>query len=300
VAVDWWRAKLVLLAAFFCLDLVLGWQVWRLRVATGPAGRGVPPLVAPSGAGAPEKLPLLDVQTAGWSEQWLGLLDRPDCRPELARERLAATSVQCKSATTGQQLSWFDGLLVYSSDRPVPVTRTSPGTAAAEVRWLLDHVDPDLAGGSGAQGVWDEASGSWVYTIVEQYEGMPLFNARWKISVGPRGVQAQRWWIVVKRALPARPVIAPGQALQTAEELFGARALAGGAAEPVFGYYYPNPEPAMPPNGAPPGPSGQPAASEWYLQPVYQVRLTTGRCAYVDAYGGQLLVGADGSVEQEC
>lgn len=288
---DWWRAKLILIGAFLCLDLFLARQVWRLRGFSGP-GAAVSAAPSLSGSNAmPNGLPELNVRTLGWQESWLSALVDPVCNPKDAgglAGRATSPSIQCTSPVDGAQLNWYNGLLIYSNDHPY---RTM-AAAEDEARQVIGAIDPKvLASGELSQVSLDPGGQTRTFTLVERYDNdLPLFNGRWTIIVGPHGIQAERWWVQVQarvNQLPPQPLISPTQAIAAVAALYGQQAVSTEPAE--LGYYNPHPQPPALATltSATAGQSGIGAQGPvWYVKPVYIVHVEQAACVYVDAWGG--------------
>lgn len=293
---DWWRAKLILIAAFLCLDLFLARQVWTLR---GFSASTAPPAAEASRVGlGTEQLPELKVTTVGWQEGWLSVLTDYQCTPQVADGlggRLTSPSIQCTSPVDGAQLNWYNGLLIYTNDR----SYKSRSAAEEEARQVIEDIDPSamLPGMQLSQVSFDQTTQTRTFVVIERYDNdLPLFNARWTITAGPRGFKAQRWWIQVESLLPSpQPIIGPSHAVAAVSSLYGQQAASIAPAE--LGYYYSHPQPPALPtvsntsiSGAAPGSAPAPF---WYVKPVYRVHVGQNECVYVDAWGGVPVDGMD-------
>jgi hypothetical protein len=270
--VDWGRAKLWLIIAFAFLDAFLGWQVTRLHVARvlgqAPRATGAGYL----GPGTGQSMPLLAVTTVGWQEPVLRLLANAQCTAEDATQRAASTSFRC-SGSGGATLSWFNGLVVFS-----PGPGLAAGAGANPVATLMGELHPDpLAPGAGGKLV---AEPGGQYQVFETYDGHPLFNGNWTVTVSKAEVVAQRWWLEVVQTLSApRTVVAAARARDELVRKYGKGTTVAAGTEPLLGYYNPTEE-------AP--------GDLWYLAPVWRIdaRFDCGRqqVVYVDAFTAQSAV----------
>lgn len=267
---DWWRAKVWLIVAFALLDGFLGWQVARLHVAraVGQAPRALGGGFR--GAGSAGALPLLAVTTWRWQPSTLGLLAEPHCSVDAAA-RQVATSFQCTGAD-GERLFWYDGLAVYT--RPGPGHGLTTAAGAQLVTRLMAHLNPDpLAPGAGGQLV---VGANGQFQVFETYDGHPLFNGNWTVTLTPRRVIAQGWWLQVVQTLSApRTAISAARARADLVALYGPGTTEVVGTRPFLGYYSPTKE----------APGGL-----WYLAPVWRLtaRFDCGRqeSVYVDAFTG--------------
>ncbi len=247
---DWWRAKLLLIVAFICLDGFLGWQVAQLRVPR--AISQLPHAVGAgyAGPGSARRLPQLAVMTLGWQEQTLKLLASPQCSVG-ASGRAVASSFSC-SGSGGAALKWYNGVVAYSGPGPGPDVpqRQGEGLVAA----LLGRVQPDpLAADAGAVLV-PGAPGQ--YQVFETYDGHPLFNGNWTVRVNAQ-ITAQRSWVRVVQTLSApERVISAARAEAELARMYGAGTTVAAGAQPLLGYY---------------GPTEEPPGDLWYLAPVWRV-----------------------------
>ena len=290
---DWWRAKLLLIAAFLLLDLFLARQVWRLRGFTGP-GAAQGDVLAPTGStSTPGQLPELEVHTVGWQESWLGVLTQPSCNLNAADRQISPT-ISCTSNIDGAQLHWYNGLLIYNRDRPL----TKLDAAEGEARRVISLIQPtQLPDGQLSLVSVDTSTETRTFVLVARYEdAWPLFNARWTITAGPQGMQAQRWWIEVKGPVPGteQPLISAMQATAAVGAIYGQQSVSTVPAQ--LGYYYPHPQPPVLSTGpstgtsdAAPGGQATQAPVPWYVKPVYMVRVDQNECVYVDAWAGEIV-----------
>lgn len=250
---DWWRAKLLLIVAFACLDGLLGWQVAQLRVprAVGAVPRAVG--AGYTGPGSTRRMPLLAVMTLGWQEQALKLLSSPHCSVS-ASGRAVDSSFVC-SGSGGATLSWYDGLEVYTGAGPGhAITQGQSGSLLAG---LLGQLQPDpLAAGAGALLV-PGCANVQQYQAFETYDGHPLFQGNWTLGPSAQGITAQRWWVQVVQTLSApEPVISASAAEAELKRLYGKDTEVAAGAQPLLGYYSPTEE-------AP--------GALWYLAPVWRI-----------------------------
>jgi len=272
--VDWWRAKLVLIAAFFLLNLALGWQVKQLLP---PASGVLPPVTPQFGDETVRRLPLLTVETADPQGMVPTLLTDWTCadmspQPDLSR----GLGRRCRGVG-GDTLDQWGGLLVYTRRQRLVGTRIfAAAQAIAETARHQMQPDPNLTlPFTGGQ--WDESTQTWKFSTVEKYANDILFNGTLQIDVGSSGITMRQVWINV---LPGRPgteaqqIIPEYQALQQARLLLGTQGLpAAGDRSVLLGYYSPS--------------SGQPA-SEWTVNPAWRIRNRGGQCFYINAYTGEV------------
>lgn len=296
---DWLRAKLILIAAFVCVDAFLVWQVSRLTVPllylqmTG-AGVSRPTRVsarvgvylmgeAEGPAPVPQSAPRLRVATVGVERRALALLGpRYSCEHVLGPLGPLYAS-DCRSPG-GAELRQLGGALVFTS--PVRVAGAESASAARRAAdGIVRLVDP-VGAGNPVVGPWDPTTRGRAVSYLEVYDGVPLFVGTWTVSVGATGITATRFWVRVLGTLPPdQPLISPDQALTEAAAAYGA-----GPARPLtvegpvlFGYYYPLRQPPAAPSAG----GGAPVRRVWELVPVWRIRTAEGRCLYVNAYNGQ-------------
>ncbi len=262
---DWWRTKWLLILAFAGLDLLLLIQMGRMRLPVIPApARAV--LALP--AARPPDLPALQVQTQGWQagDEAL-LLGTPACHQNLSPEQVVL-AVTC-SAPPDEELDWIGGVLQYTDRTGLPGT-AARAAALAAARSVASRLDPGLPAGAFTATALRAPAG-WRVTVSEGYQGRPLFNGYWSITLRPGSVVALRVWLqVVGPAGSAEPLISASQAEAAAARVYGRAALAAAGQQPVLGYYSAS--------VAPPG-----AAQPWQVWPAYRFRLAGNECVYVAA-----------------
>lgn len=271
---DWWRAKLVLIAAFVLLNLALGWQVKQLLPPTGHVLIPVTPQFYDETV---RRLPLLTVRTADPQGMVSTLLSGATCT-DMAPNREAARGLgrHCQGAN-GDALDQWSGLMVYTRRQRLVGTRVFAAAQAVAER-ALQQVEPDpnltlpLVGGD-----WDESTQSRTFTTVERYANDILFNGKLEIDVAPNGVTVKQFWIYVVPSPPGgeeQQVLSEGQALRQAQLLLGAKAVpAPGDNSVRLGYY---------------SPSSQPPGSDWTVNPAWRIRNRDNQCVYINAYTGDV------------
>lgn len=269
---DWWRTKWLLILAFAGLDVLLLLQAGRMRlpVIAAPA-RAV--LALP--AARPPDLPVLQVETQAWQAGDEALLNgTPACRQHLGPDQ-AVLAVTCSAPGTGEQLAWIGGVLQYASDVGLPAGASARQARAFAAR-LAARLTPGLAP-SAFTATPTQVPAGWRLTALESYEGRPLFNGYWSVTVRtgrpPSTVALRVWLQVLGPAGPVEPLISPQAAAGVAARVYGRAALAAAGQQPQLGYYSPSVEP--------PG-----AAEPWDVAPAYRFRLAGDQCVYVDALGG--------------
>ena len=278
---DWWRAKLVLIAAFLCLDVMLVWEVHRLRlpVVPGPARH-----VLTLGGSAPTRLPVLQVETEPWQVGDEALLPgTPACHQHLGPQQ-QVLAVACATSGSPDQLDWVDGVLEYTAGSGVPTGRGDVGADTALARGLIARLNPGLPASSVTGGQAASPAGIRTYVATEMYAGEPLWNGRWTVAVGPHSIVAQRYWLQVvgpDPAHPAAPLISPARALGEADRLYTGAAVAAGGQQLALGYYAATVEA---PNAAP-----------WDVYPAYRIHVGAGACIYINALAGAAPSGAPGA-----
>lgn len=273
---DWWRAKLLLIVAFAFLDLFLAWQVSRLWVPKPVSQVPRPVAGGYTGPGSSSALPVLAVTTAGWQAPLLQLLPSPNC-PDTAAQRAVASSFQCPGRA-GYTLAWFNGVALFTQPG---VNDTSPATARAIVEQLLrplsaDPPLPSVSSGPSALTVTG-SPGTYTVQLLEAYDGFPLFNGHWRVSITPSQVQAQLKWLQVVEIASHLETVMP---VARAEASTHTKAAPGG--RPTLGYY---------------SARTYSPGEVWYLAPVWRipVDLTCGGTAkvpatvYLDAHSGTLV-----------
>ena len=265
---DWWRAKLLLLIAFAFLDVFLGWQVKRLWVPRGPAVSDSVMVATSMPAVSVPPMGALGVTSEGWQESDLALLPGAVCTAP-AERRATALNFTCQGSG-GATLSWYNGLLLYSDPS---VHAASGPTALADARGLLGRLSPSPLVSGSLIGGWDAATATGTYTLWETYRGYPLFNGSWRVSVGARGLTAQRWWLDVKvlQVLTPTPVVGVQQAEALLPDVYGTNVRPSSGGVPTLGYYYPTRAPGQ----------------QFWLEPVWRISVLVpcrGRDVSMDVY----------------
>ncbi len=288
MAMDWWRAKLVFIVAFFILDVYLVWQVGRLaapfwlRPAASQAAVSVS--VAPART-APVRLPVLAVRTVGWQPGLAHSLPATACQPHTNGHGL----VTCVSGS--DSISDYGGLLVFSSRRPVVgvrLSRTLGELVAARV--VAQAGAPPSAVGPLRGGAWNPATRSRTFTATERYDGQPLFNGTWSVRVGRSGIRAQRFWLdVLPHGAVASGVslISARQAALRACHVYGAAAVPAPGVAPLLGYYYPYTLAAAVSGAGSRGGQMPGPGRRWYVSPVWRIVNRQGNVFYINATNGE-------------
>gem|GEM_PF-3622775 len=290
---DWRRAKMVFIAAFFCLDLFLAWQVKQLLP---PVRRPVPAVggaFVSAGGATTGPLPLLTVRTQnpvdGSILQLLGI--DPSTCVDMASSAQATKglAVRC-SARDGGVLEDWGGLLEYTQPQRLVGMRL-PAIAEPVALQSLRRFEPDPSRTLGLTGgAWDRVRNGRVYFTTEKDAGGDiLFNGTMQITVGPTGIKVERYWLdVLPSRQPALPTISEAEAVTRATEIIGPAATPAPVGGTTPGYYMPNTEP--------PG-------VDWTVSPVWQIRNSQGKCYYINAYNGYVEshgTGADRLAAQPC
>lgn len=275
---DWWRAKLVLIAAFLCLDVLLAWQAHRMQVPAAPALllRGVP-----QGA-TTAPLPVLQVEWQDFQPGDAQLVPGSSCWSQNATQYEL-----CTAPGSHADVEWFSppGFLLYTSAQGVPARRGN-GAALSAARAIVARVNPDEPAALWTEVGTDAATDTREFSALDFYEGWPLFNGQWLVRVGPRQILALRLWLKVEKQVgDPEPLISPRQAVADAGRVYTTAAVSAGGA-PQLGYY-----------SLRPGSPDQP----WDVYPVYRIRLPNQHCIFVDA--AEVSTGAPGeggTFEQPC
>ncbi len=283
----WEQAKVVMIAAFFLLDLFLGWRLY--------AGQAT--AVAPAPAPAP--LTVGNADTPGADVRFEGVLPSyPGSLPTLtiALQTPNAAAIAAHLLRTDYQverqgsimtyagraasIQYTNGALLFQRVPATPSTAAPPtaGQARFEADGFLARMavapanleyDPAASGQHG--GAWDVA-------YDQRYQGQPLFNGHCDVTVDGGGVRAASclWVRVIGPAQSARPILAPAAALQRVAAVQGATASSPLVVDDiVLGYVA----------------ATYPANAAWPTIPAWRVELADGSLYYVNAYTGTLVPG---------
>lgn len=273
---DWWRAKLVLMATLLGLNGFLLWQIARL-LPPHP-GSAQPAAESFIGEGTPV-LPLLTVRTENPQDVAPRLFHSPWTCANMAAVPLggrgAAGGIRCHSTTA--TLDQWGGLLIFRNPRRIVGARLHRVAAAVAGQWL-QAVAPHPSSTLGLSGgLWNASGHDRVFSSTEVYAGDILFNGTIQISVAATGITLRRFWLRVEPNAPhpaGQQIISAYRAVRQATLALGAVATpAAGQQSVELGYYFPNTEP--------PGVS-------WTVNPVWRIRDRQGTCFYVNADDGSL------------
>lgn len=266
---DWWRAKLILVGAFLCLDILLVLQIRGMRLPVVPAPvRQVLHLQSAQ----PAPLPPLQVETVGWLVGDESLLPgSPQCDAPFEDQSGTILSERCTAPGSGAELDLVGGVLQYTGSSQVPAARAGEAKASAQAAALIARLDPEVPAGALTGGRLEAATGLRTFAATESWLGTPLFDGRWTVSLGPRLVQAEGSRLQVLGAFASPlPLISAAVAAVDAARLYGKAAIDAAGIPPLLGYY------------APPWPPAQP----WLLWPVYLVHVGASDCVYLSAVAG--------------
>ncbi len=271
---DWGRAKLIFIIAFFCLDLFLGWQVKQLLPTTQKPSLPTP---SPSGFGTTTTitLPPLIVRT-----------QNPTAAATLTRLRVDPATCAAKelliscSGLRGAVFQDWNGLLEYNEPKRLVGIRLLAKSIAEAALQKIEDPGQTLPLSFGE---WHPMERTMIFNATEKDAGGDiLFNGDIQITVSPKGTNIKRWWLQVQPGRqPAQPTISEQQAVAIAVQIIGPAATPSPVAPPLEGYYFPTAE--------------QPGV-DWSVYPVWQIRNSHGQCYYINAYNGEIESKGTGAV----
>jgi len=291
--VNWSRAKFVLIIAFLLLDVILAYRIWVYPQ------EGVEDLTVISSAEASRTVELLGQQgilvesplpSVMSPSPFLSVAHETVNPAELARAFSTCGPMRPMGEREGGVRIWADdcaqleihpeGRIVYSCPEPPPAPAAGGGgiwdpVKARQVaeQFIKDH--GGLPNDARYDTTWyDEAQDLYRVDFVQEYQGRYVFASRIRVLVVNWGVcRLERVWLEPLGYEGQRQVLLPvtDTLLRLADRLQVDPQQPVVAEDVSLGFY-----------------SEIYDAETWVAPPVWRVRLSDGRCFYINAVTGEL------------